>query len=396
MKTKPKLLILNGSHSEIPLIQSGKKAGYHVITTGNAPDLIGHQYADEYHNADFSDKGAILALAKLLNIDAICACANDFGIITAAFVGEQLGLEGHDSYQTTLQLHHKDKFKTFALNHNITTPAAQSYKTVDEALASAKALVLPVMVKPIDMSGGKGITCVENPDQLRSAIEKAYSTSKQQRIVIEEFISGSHHSLSTFVVGGKVRAYFCDNEYSYINPFLISTSAAPAKHDPTIIAQLINEVECVTELLNLVDGVVHVQYIATDKLGYIIEITRRCSGDLYPWPVNLASGIVWEDWIIRAETGADCSAMPSFTQRGFVGRHCIMSKKNGVIEKISFSDDIRKNIAANVLLRKEGERVNDFTMEKLGIVVLRFDTQQDMDEKISSIDKHINVVITNN
>ena len=43
-----KLLILNGSHSDIPLIQAGKALGYYVITTGNNPDLIGHQYSDEY------------------------------------------------------------------------------------------------------------------------------------------------------------------------------------------------------------------------------------------------------------------------------------------------------------------------------------------------------------
>ena len=89
MIKKKKLLILNGSHSEIPLIKSAKSLGFYVITTGNYPKLIGHQYSDEYWFADYSDKGAVLDIAKKLNVDAVCSCANDFGIITASYVSKR-------------------------------------------------------------------------------------------------------------------------------------------------------------------------------------------------------------------------------------------------------------------------------------------------------------------
>jgi hypothetical protein len=59
-----RLLVLNGSHSDVPLIEAGKRLGFHVITTGNDPGLVGHRLADEYHPADFSDKEAILGLAR--------------------------------------------------------------------------------------------------------------------------------------------------------------------------------------------------------------------------------------------------------------------------------------------------------------------------------------------
>ena len=115
---KKKLLILNGSHSDIPLIQAGHKLGFHVITAGNDPDLIGHSYSDEYCCVDFSDKQKVLELSLKLNIDAICSCANDFGIITASYVAEKLNIPGHDPFETTYKLHHKDTFREITFTYS--------------------------------------------------------------------------------------------------------------------------------------------------------------------------------------------------------------------------------------------------------------------------------------
>ncbi len=82
-----------------------------MYTTGNNPNLIGHQYANEYIEADYSDQIAILGLSRKLSIDAICSSANDFGAITASYVAEKLSLPGHDNYKTALIIHQKDKFK---------------------------------------------------------------------------------------------------------------------------------------------------------------------------------------------------------------------------------------------------------------------------------------------
>ena len=119
MADKPRLLILNGRFSEITLIEAAHKLGYYVITSGNAPQLIGHQYADEYIGADYSDKDAILQLVKNNHVDRIVSCANDFGVITASYVAEKMGWPGHDTYENAQILHQKDLFRylNLALAH---------------------------------------------------------------------------------------------------------------------------------------------------------------------------------------------------------------------------------------------------------------------------------------
>ena len=108
-----KVLILNGSLSEIPLIEKAKQLGYYVVTSGNDPTLIGHSYSDEYIAADYSDKEAILDLVRSNDIDRIVSCANDFGVITSCYVAEKMDWPGHDTYENALTLHQKDRLKEF-------------------------------------------------------------------------------------------------------------------------------------------------------------------------------------------------------------------------------------------------------------------------------------------
>ncbi len=386
-----RLLILNGSHSEIPLIQAAKKIGFHVVTTGNVARLIGHNYSDEYYSADFSDKDAILNLCQQLKIDHICSSANDFGAITAAYVAEKLGLSGHDSYQTALTIHHKDLFKKFALQYDIPTPYAESFEDKDIAINSLNNYHFPVIIKPVDMTGGKGVSKVSDKEVYIDAVKHAFNISKAKRIVIEEFVEGTQHSFSTFILNEKVVFYFSDNEYSYLNPFLVSTSAAPATNIKETVNSLIEVMEKVAKLLSLTDGVLHAQYIYHNGKFQIIEITRRCSGDLYPHPVNYATGLDWAEWIVKAETGINCSDFPVVTQVGYCGRHCIMGSKNGVIKNVFFSDEIKLNIYGQLAWWKEGNVITDYLTEKLGVCFFRFDSMDEMLHKMNYINSHIKV-----
>jgi biotin carboxylase len=388
---KLKLLILNGSHSEIPLIQAGKKLGFHLITTGNEPSLTGHKFACEYHEADYSDKEKILQLAKQLDIDRICSCANDFGIITAAYVAEKMKLPGHDSLEVTELLHHKDSFKRFALENNLPTPYADCFDTREAALGAVNKFSLPVIIKPIDLSGGKGISTVSNITEYEAGIVKAFKSSREKRIVVEDFFSGTQHSFSTFVVNQKVVFYFSDNEYSFLNPYFVSYSAAPATNADLFAQTLIDAVETTAEKLRLADGVFHIQYLANETTAQIIDITRRCSGDLYPYPVNHSTGIDWAEWIVRAEAGLSCADFPKVSQSGFCGRFCVMSERSGKIKTVTIDDSIRKHIYDEIFWWKTGDEIHDFLTQKAGILFLRFDTMEEMLDITSQLTRLVRI-----
>jgi len=390
-ESKNKLLILNGSHSEIPLIKAGKNLGFHVITTGNAPSLIGHKYADEYHHADFSDKEEILELATKLGINAICSSANDFGAITASFLAEKMGLPGHDSYDTTLIVHHKDRFKKFSKKHQIQTPYAESFEDENSALIAVNKYSFPLIIKPVDLTGGKGVSKVTTNKEYPQAIKKAFRISRAKRIVVEKYFKGTQHSFSTFIVNRKVAFYFSDNEYSFLNPYLVSTSAAPATNIEKYADGLVASAEQVAEALDLVDGVLHIQYLANEKAYTIIEMTRRCSGDLYPYPVDISSDLDWGSWIVKAETGITCADFPETEQKGYCGRHCIMSCKNGVVKDVVISERLKKYIDSEVVWWEKGDVIDNYMAQKLGVLLLRYPSLEQMHETTKHLNKLVRV-----
>lgn len=392
-----KLLILNGSHSEISLIKAAKEMGYYVITTGNAPDGIGHEQADCYIPGDYSDKEKMMEIAVKENISAVVSCANDFGAISAAYIAEKLKLSGHDSYDVAELLHRKDKFKVFARKNCLQMPISEVFNDEIVALEYKMRAEYPLIVKPADLTGGKGCSRVNNSSEYDDAIYKAFDMSRVKKIVVERFIEGTYHSFSTFLVDQKVIAYYTDNEYSNVFPFFVDTSAGPASHENDAKDILIGQAEKIAHILHLADGVFHMQYVLDkEHVPYIIDVTRRCSGDLYPEPVEHSTGIPWSKWIVQTEAGLKISKEDiSQIKQTLCGRHCIMADKNGILQSISISPDLDKHIYKKIIWMKPGERITNYKIEKCGIVFYEFYDRDDMLRKVTKIKDLVRVEIKN-
>jgi len=388
---RKKMLIAGGGYADIPLILAGQKIGYRVITSGNRPEELGHRYSNEYRPADFSNPDAILRLARKLDVSAICACCNDFSALSAAYAAEEMGLPGHDSFETAQIIHHKDRYREFALAHGIATPRALGFTSREEALAGIKELPLPLIVKPVDLTGGKGMTTLRRSDDEAAAIDKAFAISRTKRIVVEEFIEGTRHGFSAFLVDGRVAFHFTDNEHYFLNPYMVSAASAPSIVPESAVKMLCADAKKIAGLLKLKTGIFHVQFIMQDGMPVIIEICRRAPGDLYIRLVELATGENYPKWIVSAEAGLDCGAIRQAAPRGCYTRHCIMSATPGRVRDIVFDSSIEKNIVDQFIWAKKGDMVADVMTSKFGIVFLRYQSQTEMLDKTQRLQQLIRV-----
>ena len=134
---RKKILIPGGKYSDLALVNAAHRLGLYVITAGTHTHAPAHNFADEYVCVDYSDKEAILQLAKEKKVDYMCTCANDFGMLSTAYACEKLGLPGHDSYETTLTIHNKDRFKPLAKKLGLHTPIAEVFTDKETALQFA-------------------------------------------------------------------------------------------------------------------------------------------------------------------------------------------------------------------------------------------------------------------
>ena len=356
MDAEKRVLILNGSLSEIPLIEEAHKLGYYVITSGNSPKLIGHQYADEYVKADYSNKDEILKLVKEHNVSRIISCANDFGTITASYVAEKMGWPGHDSYEAELILHQKDLMKKMFYENGIRTPRSMPFTDENEAIEYARTADYPLIIKATDLTGGKGINKAENFEEARKAISIAFNASRVKHIVVEDFIVGHQESFVGFIVNQKVACGMNCNCYSPINPYLIQSEVMPGDYYEALKDELTAIMEKICRLLNLADGVFTLQYLVKDGVPYIIELMKRCLGNQFLTPVSAVTGFPWHEGLVRAEMGLDCTCLKA--EKPFAknaGHHGIMCRRNGTIKRVFIPEDIQAHVFKQYELLKPGE-----------------------------------------
>lgn len=375
-----RLLILNGSLSELPLIKKAKELGYYVITSGNAPELIGHRYADEYIPADYSDKEAILQLVKDNAIDRIVSPANDFGVISACYVAQTMGWPGHDTYQNALTLHHKDAFKMLIQEMGIRTPHSVVFHSKDEALDGIDDFNYPVIVKAVDLTGGKGIHRANNREEAIAAIENAYSISRSNNVVVEPCLTGVQQSIDTFVRDGKVIASVSNDCYMPMNPYLIQSETLPARGIEDIQDELHGIIEAICKRLSLVDGMFTLQYIICDGKPYVIEMMRRCLGNQFLTVAGRVTGFPWEEALLRAETGMPLDGLTFETPKSaFAGHHGVMGDHNGKIAGYRIDPELQDHLFQTIEIMQPGEEITNFMNERVAYLYYEADTRQEIE-----------------
>lgn len=375
-----KALLLCASHNDLGLIRGLRKLGYYIQAIGNIPGLPGEKYVDKYIQVDYSDRERVLALAQKEQIDVICQCCNDFGVYTAAYVAEKLGLPGYDSYDTTLQLHNKDLFKVFAAEHDIMIPEFYNFSEESDAVEWLQQQTdYPWIVKPTDASAGNGINRIDSLEAGEEAIRTAFAKSREKRILIEKYIQGSQHGFCTFLVDQKVMAAATNNEYSVLNPYRVEIDTFPAVGREKVSDVLVAQIEKIAGLLQLKDGIFHLQYIMDGKQPRIIEVMRRVLGNMYSVPANQLCGFDWDYWEVRAKCGLSCKGFPkNMQQEGYYAYKTLLAEENGIIQQIEIPSHYEKYIFERFILKRPGEEITNYLSQPVGFLFMQFASEEEM------------------
>lgn len=335
------VLVTGGSLGDVPIIRFLKSEGYQVITSGNLPNDIGHNYSDKYISCDYTDVGGIVQICKKENVTAIIPSSHDLAAIAASKVADLLGLPGYDKPQVSELIHNKDQLRNALDQCGISQPKYWIVNNEVE-LESLHPLEFPVIVKPIDLTGGNGISISETFDALRRSYTRAQEISPAGRVIIERFLSGSYHGLTCILQSGKVVWSFSDNEFFLYNRFRVSATTFPSTltHEQLSIANAMISHFAVSH--RLVDGLIHAQLIESEGEILILEICRRTPGDFYPYFVELA----FPNFYIRAITSSflgrqiDIFEQSDASSGNCVARFILPANRKGLFQGITDLSDI--------------------------------------------------------
>ena len=384
-----KLLILGGSRYIIPVIKKAHELGIYVITCDYLPDNAAHQYSDEYINVSIIDKEQVLEAAQKLNIDGVISFACDPGVVTAAYVAEKMGLPFQGSYESTRILQDKGLFRQFLTDNGFNVPKAKRYSDINAPFEDIDFFNWPVIVKPTDSAGSKGVTRVDKPEDLPEAIRFAVENSHNSAFIIEDFLTfkGYHSSADPFTVDGKLEFVTysdqlfdkeADNPYT---PALIIWPSTIDQGFPGDASQ---------------PGVS--RSLRRGRKPYLMEISPRGGGCKIAEIQELAMGAPFIENEIRSAVGMPLLDMNWHECDGCWCEMVVHARpgQQGILKEIRIDDEIKeKYLKLTDISAKPGDMILPFTGANmsLGDIFLRFDSREEMDRVVSSSNEWLHIIL---
>lgn len=393
-------MFLGGIYYLLPAIEVAHKHGYHVITVDNVPDNIAHQYSDEYHNVSIINKDDVLNLAHKLQIDGILSYGVDPGVTTVAYVAEKMNLPFQCSYQSACILQDKSLFRQFLANHGFNVPKAKGYSNVNDALNEAKLFQWPVIVKPVDSAGSKGITKVSDIKDLHDAATKALSFSHIGHFIIEEYLDilGHQSTADCFTVDGKL-AYVDYSDQIFdphaANPFVPTSRIWPTTMEQSYQDELTKELQRLFTLLKCKTGIYNIETrICTNGKAYIMEVSPRAGGNRLAEIERIGTGID----LIEAEV---CNAvndpikeikMPHY-DACYMG-YTLHSSAKGSYQSIEYEHDFKaQHFIDQSIYIHEGDFIEPLTgaNKAIGDILLKFKDRDECDSYLPQLTNYIKI-----
>lgn len=323
----PLAIVLGGTNPHIALIENLRGRGYHVVLADYLEAPPASRVADEHVRLSTLDRQGVLALARARQASLVIAACVDQANVTAAYVAEVLGLPTPCRHATTEQIANKLTMKQGLARLGVATPGFHFARNPMEA--EALPVRFPVVVKPVDCGGSKGVRKAVDRRQLRLAAEEAFKVTRAQEILVEDFCEGVEVSADCFVRGGEPHIPLLRRKHVQ-SAGLDAVLANYASVSPAAISPLARQcIERATR--DIVRGfALHttpllVQFIVNGDDARVIEFAPRVGGGMNYRLVLLHTGVDIVDATIDAHLGRS-PALDGNGRAGFISANHVYAE----------------------------------------------------------------------
>ena len=277
MKT---VVILGAADGSLPTYLAARRLGYHTVGVDQNADACAVGLADEFLHVSTREVSRIAAaLDGRTDLAGVLAPASDIGLPTAQSLATRFDLP-HPPEQVIAASLDKAYFHALCLELGLS-----SYRMVDGTdpaalFQAASTLRLPVLAKPTDGTGGRGIRVCQPLADLREALPAALATSPTATAVVEEYVTGDHYTLEGFVSAGRL-AFFAVTARAITRPPHAVTTyhRLPSGLSPKLEGRFADMVARVCQRLDYQAGPVDVDAVVTARGSIeIIEMGARVGG----------------------------------------------------------------------------------------------------------------------
>jgi formate-dependent phosphoribosylglycinamide formyltransferase (GAR transformylase) len=364
------VLLVDTNFSSGPIYQFLIQAGHNVTVVGSNPKDALAKSVGNYVQLDYSDVEKTRQLVENRNIDYLVPGCNDRSYMVCAEINQDGHFPGIDPLRTADIINNKEKFRRFSAEQNLPVPQLLSEQEIGTRW--------PIIVKPVDAFSGQGVKIIQknNEQELPVALEVARKKSRMGACIIEDFVDGQLYSHSAFIHNGRIIFDHVVEEHGIVNAFVVDTSRVLYDFPEEMLESIRKDINLIANKLTLRDGLIHTQFISSGSQYWLIEITRRCPGDLYSQLIELSTGLNYAENYARPFVG-----MPyKFQQNSYhkwVMRHTLTQSNAYILGSLEFKRPL--NLIKWIPISLTGDRLRESPNSRIAIMFAEESDEQALD-----------------
>jgi formate-dependent phosphoribosylglycinamide formyltransferase (GAR transformylase) len=368
-------MILGAGPYQLPGIKKAISMGFYVISVDNNPESIGHKYSTRFVNCSTVDEKGVLKAAREFNVDGIVTFASDVAVPTVGFVVDRLGLPGAGLSVSNVMTN-KAKFRKFQRENKLNHPNFIIAKRLEDIKEQIERLTFPLLFKPVDTSGSRGIRLIKeaDPGSYADAFDHAKMYSRSKTVCVEEYVNGIDVSGDGFLSNGRLA--FAAITKKYKSGFVVTGHRLPTGLSVEEQNRVFAEVAKTCATIGYTEGPLDFDARITNDDVTILELSPRLGGNGIPMIIERAMGVDLISSAIQLCIG-DGLKLP---QKSKIKRSCgsliFGSDIAGIIEHMATDQEVKDavpEVFECLLNFKIGNGVSAFTHGGNSIGYILFD-----------------------
>ena len=382
MKT---VLVLGAGRGQVALYKAAREIGARTVAISIPGDYPGFEHADEIEYVDILDKEGVLKAAEKHGADAVVTACVDFPVPTLGYVCEKLGLKGI-SYEAAVVSTNKLLMKKAFEEAGVRTARFVQCSSGADAAAACSHLNYPLIVKPVDLAGSRGIHIVETESELEKAVGLTMEETAKDYCIIEEYIDGYEFSATSFVLDGEILFVLSTGDVRYgENDEIPAGHYLPFEADPEVLEDSDRQMRLGIKALGLDNCAVNADLMLKDGKVYILEMTGRLGANCIPELTSIYMGYDIDRMIVEAalgETGFLEDISEDKVPRTPCFARMVLSEKSGVLKDIHVGKTAEEQ-ADILFFSKPGDEIRKFscTNDCVGQIVTSGSTLEEAKKK---------------
>jgi biotin carboxylase len=339
-----RLAIIGASYLQLPLVLKAKEMGIETHCFAWEEGSVCKEIADFFYPISILDKEQILEVCERNDMDGITSIASDSAVPTVSFIAQKMGIIGNDfkdSIASTDKFQMRKRFSEFFV--------ASPKFCIAESDYSVEDFRFPVIVKPTDRSGSRGVKKVENRGDVQVAVQRAKNESFTNKAIIEEFISGSEVSVESISWQGQHYILAITDKITTGEPYFVELEHhQPSSLSTEIQGKIKIETQKALTALNIKYGASHSEFKITDKGEvYVIEVGARMGGDFIgSHLVKLSTGYDFLKGVINIALGSFDE--PKMSEHKFSGVYFLSKETESLLSMIHHSENYKEIVEAEI------------------------------------------------